>query len=70
MFVRFLFLLFRYVIVRGWLAQVSYLWNKIRIGCVDRGGEIPDPISNSEVKSSIGEGSARETVCENSEMHP
>ena len=39
------------------------------IGCVDRGGEIPDPIPNSEVKSSIGEGSARETVCETSKMH-
>ena len=42
----------------------------LQFGCVDRGGEIPDLISNSEVKSSIGEGSARETVCENNKMHP
>ena len=30
-------------------------------GCVDSGGETPDPIPNSEVKSSSGDGSARET---------
>ncbi len=35
---------------------------------VDSAGETPDPISNSEVKPSSGEGSARGTLCENSKM--
>jgi len=43
---------------------------EFQTGCVDSGGETPDLISNSEVKSSCGEGSARGTWCENSNMHP
>ena len=43
---------------------------KYQFGCVDSGGETPSYISNLEVKSTGGEGSARETVCQNSKMHP
>ncbi len=39
-------------------------------GCVISEEEIPDPISNSEVKLFSAEGSARETWCEKRSMHP
>ena len=48
----------------------SYSNIYIRTGCVDSGGETPDLISNSEVKSSSAEGSAGGTWCENRNMHP
>ena len=49
---------------------MKYLWvfllsdlikQSYRTGCVDSGGETPDPIPNSEVKPAGGEGSARAT---------
>lgn len=43
---------------------------KIQFGCVVSGEEIPDPIPHSEVKLTCGEGSARETWCQISKMHP
>ena len=41
-----------------------------QIGSVDSAGETPSYISNLEVKSCCGEGSARGTECENSKMLP
>ena len=41
-----------------------------QFGSVDSAGETPSYISNLEVKSCCGEGSARGTECENSKMHP
>ena len=43
---------------------------KYQFGRVDSVGETPGYISNPEVKSNSGEGSARGTVCENSETRP
>ena len=43
---------------------------KLQFGCIDSAGETPSYISNLEVKSCCGEGSAWATVCENSKMHP
>ena len=43
---------------------------KIQFGRVDSVGETPGYISNPEVKSDSGEGSARGTLCENSETRP
>ena len=42
----------------------------IQFGCIDSGEETPDPIPNSEVKLTCGDGSARETWCQISKMHP
>jgi hypothetical protein len=42
----------------------------IRIGSIDSAGETPSYISNLEVKSCCGEGSARGTECENSKTLP
>ena len=41
-----------------------------QFGSVDSAGETPSYISNLEVKSCSGEGSARATECENSKMLP
>ena len=43
--------------------------DKVSIWCVDSGGETLDPIPNSAVKPTCGEGSARATWCENSKAH-
>ena len=50
--------------------NLNRLKNIFSIGCVDSGEETPDPIPNSEVKLTSGEGSARVTECENSKMLP
>ena len=62
---------FCFVIAKWWKefynsdTQIVY-----QFGCIDSAGETPSYISNLEVKSCCGEGSARVAVCENSKMHP
>ena len=46
------------------------LYLRIQFGSVDSAGETPSYISNLEVKSCCGDGSARATECENSKMLP
>ena len=59
-----------YVTNKRLAATPKAITNVIQFGRVDSVGETPGYISNPEVKSNSGEGSARGTVCENSETRP